>query len=100
IQLTPTTTFVEVSDPGDTFVQDSFDFVPFDQLVSRLAPFAYLSDVVGRLVSISEPDHLSTVKGFAKKQAIVLSNDRFVLSNDKCGVCNLFCALALLLFTL
>ncbi|CAN1254537.1 Replication protein A 70 kDa DNA-binding subunit B [Linum perenne] len=75
IQLTPTTAFVEVSDPGDTFVQDSFDFVPFDQLVSRLAPFAYLSDVVGRLVSISEPDHLSTVKGFAKKQAIVLSND-------------------------
>ncbi|CAN0876510.1 hypothetical protein LINGRAHAP2_LOCUS11350 [Linum grandiflorum] len=56
IKLTPVTTFEEVLDPGAGFVHDSFDFVPFDQLSSRLAPFPYLSDVVGRLVSISEPD--------------------------------------------
>ncbi|CAN0871845.1 hypothetical protein LINGRAHAP2_LOCUS9957 [Linum grandiflorum] len=76
IQLTPVTTFEEVLDPGAEFVHDSFDFVPFDQLSSRLAPFSYLSDVVGRLVSISEPDHLSTTRGFAKKQAVVILSDR------------------------
>ncbi|CAN0900139.1 hypothetical protein LINGRAHAP2_LOCUS20669 [Linum grandiflorum] len=54
--LTPVTTFEEVLDPGAGFVHYSFDFVPFDQLSSRLAPFPYLSDVVGRLLSISEPD--------------------------------------------
>ncbi|CAN1187183.1 Replication protein A 70 kDa DNA-binding subunit B, partial [Linum perenne] len=75
LQLTPATTFMEVLEPGAEFVQDSFEFVPFDQLMSRLPPFAYLSDVVGRLVSISEPDHLSTVGGFAKKQSIIISND-------------------------
>ncbi|CAN1825649.1 hypothetical protein LINPERHAP1_LOCUS31244 [Linum perenne] len=75
LQLTPATTFMEVLEPGAEFVQDSFEFVPFDQLMSRLPPFAYLSDVVGRLVSISKPDHLSTVGGFAKKQSIIISND-------------------------
>ncbi|CAN0846025.1 hypothetical protein LINGRAHAP2_LOCUS4255 [Linum grandiflorum] len=69
-------TFEEVLDPGTAFVRDSFDFVPFGQLPSRLPPFSYLSDVVGRLVSISELDHISTFRGCAKKQAIVISDER------------------------
>ncbi|CAN0846026.1 hypothetical protein LINGRAHAP2_LOCUS4255 [Linum grandiflorum] len=76
IQLTPMATFEEVLDPGTAFVRDSFDFVPFGQLPSRLPPFSYLSDVVGRLVSISELDHISTFRGCAKKQAIVISDER------------------------
>ncbi|CAN0903287.1 hypothetical protein LINGRAHAP2_LOCUS22472 [Linum grandiflorum] len=76
IQLTPITTFEEVLDPGAGFVHDSFDIVPFDQLSFQLAPFPYLSDVVGRLVSISKLDHLNTTHGFAKKQAVVISSDR------------------------
>ncbi|CAN0899112.1 hypothetical protein LINGRAHAP2_LOCUS20075 [Linum grandiflorum] len=71
IQLTPTKTFEEVLDSGSAFARDSFDFVPFGKLPSRLPPFAYLSDVVGCLVSISEPDHISTFRGCDKKQAIV-----------------------------
>ncbi|CAN1177853.1 hypothetical protein LINPERHAP2_LOCUS33345, partial [Linum perenne] len=45
LQLTPATTFMEVLEPGAEFVQDSFEFVPFDQLMSCLPPFAVCKEV-------------------------------------------------------
>ncbi|CAN0909204.1 hypothetical protein LINGRAHAP2_LOCUS25661 [Linum grandiflorum] len=77
LQLTSATVFEEVEDPDEGFVLDSFEFVPFGQLSLRAPPFPFLTDVVGRLVVLSEPDHVTTVRGVARKQSVTISDDRW-----------------------
>ncbi|CAN1173284.1 hypothetical protein LINPERHAP2_LOCUS30581, partial [Linum perenne] len=68
LQLTSAAIFEEVEDPGEAFALDSFEFVSID--------------VVGSLVTLSEPDHITTVKGVARKQAVTISDD----SNDRVAI--------------
>ncbi|CAN1743575.1 ATP-dependent DNA helicase PIF1 [Linum perenne] len=75
LQFTSTSNFEEVGDPGEGFPLDSFEFVPLGQLSPRVSPFPFLTDVVGHLVALSEPDHVTTVKGVARKQSITISGD-------------------------
>ncbi|CAN1181808.1 hypothetical protein LINPERHAP2_LOCUS35625, partial [Linum perenne] len=43
LQLTSTSNFEEVGDPGEGFPLDSFEFVPFGQLSPRVSPFPFLT---------------------------------------------------------
>ncbi|CAN1170672.1 hypothetical protein LINPERHAP2_LOCUS29126 [Linum perenne] len=82
LQLTSAAIFEEVEDPGEAFALDSFEFVSIGHLSTRISPFPFLTDVVGSLVTLSEPDHITTVKGVARKQAVTISDD----SNDRVAI--------------
>ncbi|CAI0558418.1 unnamed protein product, partial [Linum tenue] len=73
-----TTTFQECSLPALDFPTDSFEILPFSELPSRSGFHHILTDVIGRLHSISGIDHQLTNSGSTPKQTLVLDNGKYV----------------------
>ncbi|CAL1406275.1 unnamed protein product [Linum trigynum] len=75
MQITRTTTFQECTLPAFDFPSDSFEILSFNQLPSRSGYHRILTDIVGRLHSISGVDYQLTNTGSTPKQVLVLQND-------------------------
>ncbi|CAL1402099.1 unnamed protein product [Linum trigynum] len=74
MELSVTTTFQACSLPAADFPADSFEVVPYSDLPKRNGYHRILSDVVGRLHSISGIDHQVTSNGSTPKHSLVLEN--------------------------
>ncbi|CAL1360772.1 unnamed protein product [Linum trigynum] len=66
--LSPSTSFQACNLPAESFPVDAYEFVSFSQLSSRAGNHRFLTDVVGRLHSISGISHKITNNGPAVKQ--------------------------------
>ncbi|CAN1162478.1 Replication protein A 70 kDa DNA-binding subunit A [Linum perenne] len=74
IIITHSTVFEDVTDINPNFCQESFEFVPFKSLDSRVDSNAFLTDVIGRLTSVGGLTHESTRHGDTTKQKIMLKD--------------------------
>ncbi|CAN1778535.1 Replication protein A 70 kDa DNA-binding subunit A, partial [Linum perenne] len=74
IIITHSTVFEDVTNIKPNFCQESFEFVPFQSLDSRVDSNAFLTDVIGRLTSVGGLTHESTRHGDTTKQKIMLKD--------------------------
>ncbi|CAN0860644.1 hypothetical protein LINGRAHAP2_LOCUS7997, partial [Linum grandiflorum] len=72
LSLTPATQFDLITTPSPTFVPTAFEFVHFENLISRCPPCPFLTDLTGQAVSISDPEYVDATHGIALTQAVVL----------------------------
>ncbi|CAL1402191.1 unnamed protein product [Linum trigynum] len=75
--LSPSTSFQACSLPAESFPVDAYEFVSFSQLSLRAGNHRFLTDVVGRLHSISGISHKITNNGPAVKQTVIIEDERF-----------------------
>ncbi|CAN0880301.1 hypothetical protein LINGRAHAP2_LOCUS13593 [Linum grandiflorum] len=72
LSLTLATQFDLITAPSPTFVPTAFEFVPFENLISRCPPCPFLTDLIGQAVSISDPEYMDATHGIALTQSVVL----------------------------
>ncbi|CAI0422341.1 unnamed protein product, partial [Linum tenue] len=73
--LSPSTSFLPCALPVESFLVDAYEFVVFSQLSIRAGNHRYLTDVVGRLHSISGISHKITNNGPAVKQTVIIEDE-------------------------
>ncbi|CAI0420118.1 unnamed protein product [Linum tenue] len=73
--LSPSTSFLPCALPAESFPVDAYEFVDFSQLSIRAGNHRYLTDVVGRLHSISGISHKITNNGLAVKQTVIIEDE-------------------------
>ncbi|CAL1378786.1 unnamed protein product [Linum trigynum] len=73
--VTPATSFQECALPSQSFPVDSFEFLPFESLSTRAGDHRFLTDIVGRLHSISGVSHKITNNGPTVKQTVVVEDE-------------------------
>ncbi|CAL1386928.1 unnamed protein product [Linum trigynum] len=73
--LSPSTSFQACSLPAESFPVDAYEFVSFAQLSLRAGNHRFLTDVVGRLHSISGISHKITNNGPAVKQTVIIEDE-------------------------
>ncbi|CAL1413054.1 unnamed protein product [Linum trigynum] len=67
--------YVACNLPAESFPVDAYEFVSFSQLSSRAGNHRFLTDVVGRLHSISGISHKITNNGPAVKQTVIIEDE-------------------------
>ncbi|CAN1130719.1 hypothetical protein LINPERHAP2_LOCUS5989 [Linum perenne] len=60
------------------FLADSFEFVPFAKLPSRMPPCAYLTDIIGKVIGVGYPNHVDNGASITPVQNLVIINPRFL----------------------
>ncbi|CAL1360549.1 unnamed protein product [Linum trigynum] len=73
--LSPSASFQPCVLPAESFPLDAYEFVAFSQLNMRAGNHRYLTDVVGRLSSISGISHKITNNGSAVKQTVIVEDE-------------------------
>ncbi|CAL1389802.1 unnamed protein product [Linum trigynum] len=73
--LSPSASFQPCILPTESFPLDAYEFVAFSQLNLRAGNHRYLTDVVGRLRSISGISHKITNNGPAVKQTVIVEDE-------------------------
>ncbi|CAL1396228.1 unnamed protein product [Linum trigynum] len=73
--LSLSTSFQACSLPAESFPVDAYEFVSFSQLSMRAGNHRFLTDVVGRLHSISGISHKITNNGPAVKQTVIIEDE-------------------------
>ncbi|CAL1411665.1 unnamed protein product [Linum trigynum] len=73
--LSPSTSFQPCVLPAESFPLDAYEFVAFSQLNMRAGNHHYLTDVVGRLSSISGISHKITNNGPTVKQTVIVEDE-------------------------
>ncbi|CAN0920742.1 hypothetical protein LINGRAHAP2_LOCUS32220 [Linum grandiflorum] len=74
LSLSLTTSFYLISKPSPDFFLEAFEFVRFANLLSRIYPCSYLTDIIGHLESVSKPDHVDSPSGITATQKVVLDD--------------------------
>ncbi|CAL1359252.1 unnamed protein product [Linum trigynum] len=80
--LSPSASFQPCFLPAESFPLDAYEFVAFSQLNMRSSNHHYLTDVVGRLSSISWISHKIANNGPAVKQAVIVEDERFAEKHE------------------
>ncbi|CAL1382514.1 unnamed protein product [Linum trigynum] len=94
--LSPSASFQPCVLPAESFPLDAYEFVAFSQLNMRAGNHRYLTNVVGRLSSISGISHKITNNGPAFKQTVIVEDERCFAFfcvygfGCECRVCSLF----------
>ncbi|CAL1412063.1 unnamed protein product [Linum trigynum] len=73
--LSPSASFQSCVLPAESFPLDAYEFVAFSQLNMHAGNHRYLTDVVGRLSSISGISHKITNNGPAVKQTVIVEDE-------------------------
>ncbi|CAN1242024.1 Replication protein A 70 kDa DNA-binding subunit E [Linum perenne] len=72
LELTAAAQF-ELQPPTDPpFPLTAFDFIPFSRLNSRMPPCPYLTDLVGKVVAVGEPNHVERNSVVAPVQKVTI----------------------------
>ncbi|CAN0924552.1 hypothetical protein LINGRAHAP2_LOCUS34251 [Linum grandiflorum] len=71
LDLTPSTKFT-LHPSGDPFNSENFELIPFSKFPGRLPSCAYLTDFVGKLISVGKPNYVEFGSSVAPVQTLRL----------------------------
>ncbi|CAL1380921.1 unnamed protein product [Linum trigynum] len=75
LSISLVTSFQECSLPAENFPVDAYEFLPLAQLFTRTGDHRLLTDVIGRIHSISGVSHKITNNGTYVRQTVVIEDD-------------------------